>query len=261
MRLLALSALLWLAALPACQRSAAAPDVVVVAAAADLKHALDELLVEFQAVHPETAVKASYGSSGNFHMQIANGAPFDLFLSADMDFPRKLAAAGLADASSLFPYASGLLVLWVPDGSPLDLEKNGLRALLDPRVRKVAVANPEHAPYGQAAVAALRHEGIYEEVAGKLVLGENVAQAAQFVETGNAEIGVIALSLALAPVMQEKGRHWQVPPDHFPPLLQGGVIPARAKNPDGAALLREWIISRRGRELLSRYGFILPAEP
>lgn len=261
MRLFVLSALFLLAAAPACQQQVAVPDEIVVAAAADLKYALDELLMEFRAEHPEAVVKASYGSSGNFHAQLANGAPFDLFLSADMAFPRSLAAAGLADVPSLFPYATGLLVLWVPDESPLDLEKDGLRVLLDPRVRKVAIANPEHAPYGQAAVAALRHAALYEGVAGKLVLGENVAQAAQFVETGNAEIGVIALSLALAPVMAQKGRHWQVPPDHFPPLLQGGVIPARAKNPRGAALLREWIISRRGRELLSRHGFILPAEP
>src|SRR4029077_6100604 len=133
-------------------------------------------------------------------------APFDIFFSADIDYPRKLIDAGLADADSEFLYAEGRSVGWVPNSSPLDLETLGIRAVADPSVRKVAIANPQHAPYGRAAEAALKTLGAYDAVKDRLVFGENIAQAAQFVESGAADVGLIALSLALSPAMKDKGR-------------------------------------------------------
>ncbi len=150
-------------------------------------------MTEFATVHPEIAVATTYGSSGTFYQQIQNGAPFDLYLSADLSYPRQLVEAGLADEADLFEYAVGRLVVWAPLDSPVD-PTPGIPALLDPAARKVSIANPEHAPYGRAAVAALQTAGVYDAVAGRLVLGENVAQAAEFVQSGNAQVGIIALS-------------------------------------------------------------------
>src|SRR5439155_3328701 len=180
---------------------AATPREVRVAAASDLKFAFDELARDFQARHTGIAVKVTYGSSGNFYTQLASEAPFDLFLSADLDYPRKLVAQGRAVKETEFQYAVGRLVVWVPNGSPLDLDQLGIRAVTDPRVKKVAIANPRHAPYGRAAEAALKHAGVYDQVKDRLVLGENIAQAAQFVESGAADVGLVALSLALAPTL------------------------------------------------------------
>src|SRR5262244_4557727 len=176
---------------------------ITVAAAADLHFALDEIASRFQAesgIH----VHAIYGSSGNFYQQIQNGAPFDVFFSANLDYAKKLETAGLAEPGTLYQYATGKIVLWVPATSKVDLSE-GLKALTDPGIRKVSIANPEHAPYGQAAVAALQKENLYEPVKGKLVLGENISQAASFVLSGSADAGIIALSLALAPNMKGKG--------------------------------------------------------
>ena len=138
-----------------------------------------------------------------------------------MDYPRQLIAAGAADESSLYQYALGKLVLWVPADSALDLEHKGMRILLDSSVKKIAVANPQHAPYGRAAIAALKQAGVYDQVADRLVLGENVSQAAQFVESGNAQAGFVALAHAVAPGMRGKGKYWEVPLDLYPPLAQG----------------------------------------
>lgn len=175
---------------------------VVVAAAADLKFAMAPLVAAFRATRPDVVFKISYGSSGSFHAQISNGAPFDLFFSADADFPRQLAKAGLSTDGKVALYGIGQLVVWVPAASPIDVRKLGIRALLHPSVRRIAIANPRHAPYGRAAEAAMKSLGVHEQLMEKLVLGENVAQAAQFVESGSAEIGILALSLALAPALQ-----------------------------------------------------------
>lgn len=234
------------------------PKPLLVAAAADLKFALDELLAEFRKAHPEYETKATYGSSGTLFAQIDNGAPFDLFLSADVKFPRQLIEKGKAEKDSLFLYATGHLVVWVPKESKLDLTQLGAKALLDPSVRKVAIANPAVAPYGAAAVAALKTLGLHDAVSAKMVLGENVAQAAQFVQSGAADAGVISLSLALAPKMKDAGRYWEVPTDTFPKLEQAGVIRTGATNPAGAQHLREFFGSPAGRETLKRYGFLLP---
>ncbi len=187
------------------QEPKAVTHEILVAAAADLKFALDEIVQGFQKEHPDAKVSITYGSSGNLFSQIDNGAPFDLFLSADIDFPKKLIERKKAAADSLFPYAVGQVVIWVPKNSPIDVQKLGMRALLDPSVHKIAIANPEHAPYGRAAVAAMKKLGVYDQVADKLVLGENIAQTAQFVESRAADIGLIALSLAVSPKMKSAG--------------------------------------------------------
>jgi molybdate transport system substrate-binding protein len=233
---------------------------VSVAAAADLKFARDEVVSAFGREHPDVHVTVSYGASGNFFAQLSNRAPFDVFFSADIDYPRKLVEQGLADRDSEFTYAVGHLVVWVRKDSPLDVEKLGAKVLLDPSVRKVAIANPRHAPYGRAAEAALQSLGVYDQVKDRLVLGENVAQAAQFAETGSADAGVFALSLALAPAMRDKGRFWEVPLDAYPRLEQGGVILSRAQDREAAAALCAYVKGADGRAILRRYGFVLPEE-
>ncbi len=202
-------------------------------------------------------MRVSFGSSGNFYTQIQNGAPFDLFFSADVNYPRQLEAAGLVEPGSLERYAVGRLVLWVPSDSPLQLEHLKMNALLDPSVRRISIANPRHAPYGRAAEAALRHYGVYEKVAPKLVLGENVSQAAQFVSSGNAQLGVIALSLALAPSL--KGRYWEIPTDAYPALEQGVIILKSSQNKPLARRFLEFLKTPEAVSILRRYGFEPPA--
>lgn len=237
-----------------------APKPLLIAAAADLKFALDDVLVEFRKAHPEHDAKPTYGSSGTLFAQIDNGAPFDIFFSADVKFPRQLIERGNAEKDSLFSYAIGHLVVWVPKESKLDVAQLGIKTLLDPGVRKIAIANPDVAPYGAAAVVALKKLGVHEAVSAKLVLGENVAQAAQFVQSGAADAGVISLSLALAPKMKDAGRFWEVPVDAFPKLEQAGVIRTGAANRTGAMQLREFLRAPAGRDILRRYGFALPED-
>ena len=229
-----------------------------VAAAADLKFALDELGEEFREDHPHVTLKVSYGASGNLTAQIQNGAPFDLFLSADRSFPRRLIEEGLAEGDSEFLYAIGRLVLWVPKDSPLEVEKYGIKVLLSPAVKKIAIANPRFAPYGLAAEKALRSLGVYERVEARLVLGENVAQAAHFVRSGAADAGLVPHSFAVAPTVRGTGRFWEVPLDAYPRLEQAGVILSGTRERAGAEALRSFVLSARGRALLGRYGFTLP---
>ena len=228
------------------------------AAAADLEFALEALFAATAGSMPGVRPSVTYGSSGSFFAQIENGAPYDLYLSADAEYPRRLAAKGLA-LGEPFLYAVGRLALWVPASSRLDLGGLGLRALLDPSVRKVAIANPRHAPYGRAAEAAMRSLGVYGGVQGKLVLGENVAQAAQFVQSGAADAGVVALSLALAPRMRAAGRYVEVPLESYPRMDQGGIVLRGTRNAAAARALRDALVGPRGREVLREYGFSLPA--
>lgn len=232
---------------------------VRVAAAADLEFALDDLVDEFGKANPGVKVDVTYGSSGNFYAQLTQHAPFDLFLSADVEYTRRLAESGLARKESLFVYAFGRLAVWVPAASRLDVKQHGLEILLDPSVRKVAIANPRHAPYGRAAEAALRGRGLYERVQPKLVSGENVAQAAQLVQSGAADAGIVALSLALAPAMQSKGRYAELPRSDYPRIEQGGAILAWAHAAEAAANLRTFILSTAGKMVLRRHGFHVPA--
>jgi molybdate transport system substrate-binding protein len=237
---------------------AVAQDIVV-AAAADMSAALPQL-VEAYAKKTGQAVKLSFGSSGNLTNQIRNGAPFDLFFSADEQYPQQLIAEGLASKDTLYRYAVGRLVLWVPSDSPLDLSKVGIQSLLDPTVKKISIANPATAPYGRAAEAALRHFGIYDQISSRLVLGENVSQAAQFVESGNAQAGLIALSHALAPAMKDKGRYWTVPLDAYPTLNQAAVALSRSKQQDAARRFLDYLRSPEATSLLISCGFSLSAE-
>jgi molybdate transport system substrate-binding protein len=231
-----------------------------VAAAADLQFALDEVIRAFEKEHPDIRAKVTYGASGNFFAQLSNKAPFDIFFSADAGYPRKLVEEGLADKDAEFPYAVGQIVVWVPNSSKLDLDKLGIKAVTDPSVHKVAIANPRHAPYGRAAEAALKKLGVYEQVKDRLVLGENIAQAAQFVESGAADVGVIARSLTLAPAMRDKGRSWLVPADAYPPLKQAGVVLSWAKDREAANALRTFVTAGKGRSILKEHGFQLPGE-
>ena len=231
-----------------------------IAAAADLRFALDEIARDFRAAHPNLDVQVAYGSSGNFYSQIRANAPFDLFLSADVDYPRRLAADGFADPASLFVYAVGHIVVWAPAASPLDVAGLQMRALEADSVKHIAIANPRHAPYGRAAEAALRSTGIYHRVAPKLVLGENIAQTLEFVQSGAAEVGIVALSLALAPPVRGQGKYWEVPLDAYPRVEQGGVILKQARDPRAARDFRAWLMTGDGARILRQYGFSL-AEP
>lgn len=234
---------------------AAEKKVVRVAAAADLRFAMDEVREAFQRQHPDIEVVVTYGSSGNFYAQLSNRAPFDMFFSADLDYPRRLIQQGFAQAESEFPYAVGSIVVWVQQASPIELEKLGIQALLDPAARKIAIANPRHAPYGQAAEAAIKKLGVFEKVQDRLVYGENITQTAQFVESGAADIGIISHSLAVAPALRDKGRSWEVPSDAYPRLEQGGVILSWAENRAAADALRSFVLGADGKSILGRYGF------
>jgi molybdate transport system substrate-binding protein len=238
--------------------SLATAQEIVVAAAADMNAALPVIAAAYTKKTGQQ-VKLSFGSSGNLTNQIRNGAPFDVFFSADEEYPQQLIAEGLASKDTLYRYAVGRLVLWVSGDSPLDLSKLGMQALLEPSVKKISIANPTTAPYGRAAAAALRHFGIYDQVSSRLVLGENVSQAAQFVESGNAQAGLIALSHALALALKDKGRYWTVPLDAYPTLNQAAVVLSRSKQQDAARKLLEFLRSPEATSLLTGYGFSLPA--
>ncbi len=224
-----------------------------VAAAADLQFAMEDLVAKYQA-KTRQPVEVVYGSSGNFFVQIQNGAPFDLFFSADVAFPAKLVERGLADKQSLYCYALGRLAVWADPDEHLNVSTKGFQSLLDPRVRKIAIANPEHAPYGKAAIAALERAGIFDQIKSKLVYGENISQAAQFVQSRNAQAGIIALSLATSSAMQN-GDRWVVPVKFHPPLEQSLVLLSASKHKRAAADFLEFVKSAEGRQILVHYGF------
>ena len=228
-----------------------------IAAASDLQFAMTDLVSGFEK-KTSKRIDVSYGSSGNFRAQIANGAPFDVFFSADVQYPNMLIAAGLADRDSLHIYAHGRLVLWAPPGSNLQLDKRGLAVLKSNRINKIAIANPDHAPYGRAAVAALQEAGLYNDVKAKLVYGENISQAAQFAESGSAQVGILALSLTYADSMKN-GERWEVPQNLYPPMEQAAVIISASKNKATASAFLDYVRSPGGTEVLAKYGFTVGA--
>ncbi len=242
--------------------AAAAPargsPALAVAAAANLKPALEAFVAGFRARHPGVDVEIAYGASGTLVAQIRNGAPFDVFLSADAGYPRALAASGLA-AGPAFTYAVGKLAVWLPRGSGVDLDRGGLAALLDPAVAHVAVANPAIAPYGAAAEAALRTAGILDALRSRLVVGQSVSQAAQLAFSGAAQAAFLPLSLALAPPLATSGRRWLVPPSSYPALEQDGVVLRRARDAALASAFAAELLGPGGREVLERSGYGLPA--
>ena len=230
---------------------------ITVAAAADLQSAMQDVAARFQKQTGKT-VKVIYGSSGNFFQQIQNGAPFDVFFSANLDYPKKLEADGLTEPGTFFQYATGKIVVWVPNDSKLDVS-SGLRSLLSPAVKKVAIANPEHAPYGQAAVAAMKKEDLYDKLKEKFVLGENISQTASFVVSGSADAGVVALSLALSANMKDRGRYAEIPVTDYPAIEQGCVILKSSQQKETAKSFVEFVKTPAVGELLRTYGFAVPS--
>jgi molybdate transport system substrate-binding protein len=233
-----------------------ASESINIAAAADLKFCMDEIIVAFKRSHPDVQVEVSYGSSGNFATQIRQGAPFDLFFSADIDYPRQLANDGFA-ASDVRLYALGRIVLW---SASMDAGRMTLADLERPEIGRIAIANPQHAPYGKRAEEALRASGMWEKVQAKLVLGENIAQTAQFVRSGNAQVGIIALSLALNPELAGKGGYYLVPDNLHKPLQQAYMISKRASDNPLAKTFADYMQAPDTRAAMVHCGFALPGE-
>lgn len=231
-------------------------EQIRVAAAADLKFALDEIAATFKQANPTDELDIIYGSSGKFFTQIQQGAPYDLYFSADIAFPRELVKAGYA-ATEVRPYAIGRIVLWSADR---DASQMQLADLIDPTITRIAIANPRHAPYGQRAEEALRAAGLWEQLEHRLVFGENVAQTAQFVQSGNAQVGIIALSLALSPTLATQGGYGPIPDNLHQPLEQGYIITKRAADKALARLFADYMGSATARAVMTRYGFVLPGE-
>lgn len=231
-------------------------EQIVVAAAADLKYAMDEIATAFKRANPADKVDVIYGSSGKFYTQIQQGAPYDLYFSADIGFPRELQRGGFA-ASEVKPYAFGRIVLW---SATLDATRMTLARLTDQNITYVAIANPKHAPYGRRAKEALQAAGVWETVAPKLVYGENISQTAQYVYTGNAQVGIIALSLALNPTLANKGGYWLIPDKLHKPLEQGFIITKRAESNALAGRFSDYMDSEQSRAVMTKYGFVLPGE-
>lgn len=233
---------------------AAAGERITIAAASDLKFALDEIVADYRATHRDDSVEVVYGSSGKFLTQIRQGAPYDLYFSADIAYPQALVDEGLAQAP-VQAYAVGRLVLW---SAGLDTSQMALTDLRDPAIHRIAIANPQHAPYGQRAEQALRAAGVWDAVQPRLVFGDNIVQAAQFAQTGNAEVGIIALSLALSPELAEQGTYALVPERLHQPLLQGMAVTARARDNALARRFADFFASVPARAVLQRYGFLAP---
>jgi molybdate transport system substrate-binding protein len=256
-----LSSFLVIMALAGCACGARPKQVSIsVAAAADLRYALDEVCAAYRAQNPNVDVQAIYGSSGNIYSHISNKAPYDVFLSADVEYVRRLAREGFVDPGEVFVYAVGRIVVWAPASSPLDVAALRMRALAADSVKHVAIADPQHAPYGRAAEAAMRSAGVYDAAAPKLVYGENIAQTLEFVESGAADVGIVALSLALAPQAAAKGKFWEVPLDAYPRLEQGGAVLKSSKSPEAARAFVHFLRSGKGAETLRRYGFSIPGK-
>ena len=229
---------------------------LTIAAASDLRFALDAVLQPFRAAHPSARIDAVYGSSGKLATQIRQGAPFDLFFSADHAYAQALHDAGLT-AGPPRPYAIGRLVSWSTNAS---LGRLGLAELVrHPALKRLAIANPEHAPYGQRAVEALRSQGLFDAVQARLVLGDNVSQAAQFVQTGAAQAGIVAASLVMSPALAGQGAWTLLPQGWHTPLEQAVVLTRRgAAQPLAAELLRH-LGTFEMVALMRRFGFALPA--
>jgi molybdate transport system substrate-binding protein len=227
------------------------PAPITIAAAADLKYVLDSLVTIFNRQHPQTPATVVYGSSGKFYEQLSHGAPFDLFFSADSDYPKRLQQAGLT-ATAPQPYALGRLVLW---SKKLNPSAKGINMLLDPQVKHVAIANPAHAPYGRKAEEVLRTYKLYDQVKPKLIFGENIGQTAQYAATGAADAGLLAYSLALSPELRRAGHFYLIPATAHTPLQQSYVVLKRAQGNATAAAFAAFMASPVARQALKKYGF------
>lgn len=230
-------------------------QTVTVAAAADLRYAMDEVIKTYKQTHPLAEVKVTYGSSGTAYQQISNGAGYDLFFSADIMYPQKLKEQGLT-ATDPKLYAIGYIVVW---STSIDVSK-GIMALLDSRIVKIAIANPEHAPYGKRAEESMKYYKVYDKVKDKFIFGDNISQTAQFVQTGNAEIGILALSLACSPAMKDKGKYSLIDDKSHSPLEQAYVILKQAATNKEAHSFADFVASPSARAIFKSYGFSLPSE-
>jgi molybdate transport system substrate-binding protein len=235
-----------------------ASEPLHVAAAADLTYCIDALSAAFGKQETGAQIKVSLGASGNFVAQIRNGAPFDVFLSADMAYPAQLAKEGAGDGTTLFTYAIGRAVIWSLDAR-FDLQR-GMRVFSDPRLTRVAIANPDVAPYGRAAKAALEHYAVWDAVKPKLVIGENIAQTAQFIQTGNAQLGIVSLTTVLAPKLKGQGNYVLVPDAGLPTIEQGAILTSHGKDNPLAARFLRFLQSPAARAILERSGFALPPQ-
>lgn len=234
-----------------------ADEKILVAAASDLNFAMNEICRAFEKAHPGIKVEVSYGSSGNFFAQIKQGAPYDIFFSADASYPALLENEGFAVKGQRQLYAIGKIVLWIPKKSALNPQK-GLNLVLETELKKLAIANPKHAPYGRAAEESLRYYGLLDKIQGKLVFGENISQTAQFVQTGAADAGIIAMSLAISPSMAESGSYWVIPTESYSRLEQGYAVLQRGKGKSSVKTFLEFVQGKKGKKILYDFSFILP---
>jgi len=236
--------------------AAGEPHSLRIAAAANLHFAMDQIIAAYRNAHPGADVEAIYGASGGLTVQIQQGAPFDVFFAADTDFPRKLVASGDAAGEPKL-YAIGKLVAW---SSTVNLKRAKLSDLAQARFNHIAIAKPETAPYGKRAQQALTAAGIWDQVQPRLVFGTDIGQAAQFARTGNAEVGLIAKSIALDPSMG-KGSFFDVPEAMYEPLQQSFVITKHGAGNSSAKDFSAFALGKEARGILSRFGFGLPASP
>lgn len=250
LRLLALVVLFAMAPL------AQAAETMRIVAAADLRFAMDEILDQFRLAYPDQPVEVIYGSSGRFRAQIEHGAPFDLYFSADIAYPEALYAADLVHGE-VIPYALGRIVLWSDREDASALRLNDLR---DERFRRIAIANPRHAPYGARAKEALQASELWDTLEPRLVYGENIMHTLQLVQSGAAEIGIVALALAKSPVIEAQGGYYLIDDSLHEPLYQGFVITQRAADNATAQAFADFIGRTESREIMQRYGFVLPDE-
>ena len=231
-------------------------EKITVAAAADLKFAMDEIVTTFKKANSGDEIDVIYGSSGKFHTQIQQGAPYDLYFSADISFPRELAKKGFS-ASEVKPYAFGRIVLW---SASLDATKMTLSSLTDPKITRIAIANPKHAPYGKRAEEALRASNLWDQVEPKLVYGENISHTAQLVQTKNAQVGIIALALAIHSELASKGGYWLIPDNMHEPLEQGFIITKEGANNALAKSFADYMGGKPARAVMTKYGFVVPED-
>ncbi len=239
--------------------TAPAPTSVSIAAAANLVYALDALNAAFAKVAPELKVTSATGASGNLVAQIKNGAPFDIFLSADVEYPQALVKAGQADAKTLTTFATGRLVLWTTRPATAVALKSIPETVRDPAVQKLAIANRDTAPYGRAAQQTLEKLGAWADAQPKLVTGDNITQTAQFVETGSADAGFVALSLVMSPKLKDRGRWLEVPANLHAPLDHAAVITLHGATNPAAKRYLDFLRSEPAKKIFRDFGYAVPS--
>lgn len=236
--------------------SAWAANSLTIAAAANLVYCINDLNKAFNQQYPKVRVTVTTGASGNFFAQIQQNAPYELFLSADTLYPQQLVDRQLADSKSLKVYTLGQVVLW--SNKPDIKVSQGLDILKSTEIKRIAIANPDTAPYGMAAKLALQNNGLWDSVQRKLVFAESIAQTMQFVQTQNAEVGIVALSLLKAPQLQQQGHYWLIPQEDYPPLKQAMVVTKQGQKNEWAYRYAAFLQSAKAREIFSQYGFLQP---